>query len=76
MPYTVALLRAVPRLDAPSHQRAHAIGGQPPDPKSLPLGCSFASRCERADEQCGTERPLLRGTLAHEVACVHPMAQV
>ena len=76
MPYTVALLRAVPRLDAPSHQRAQAIGGQPPDPKSLPLGCAFAPRCDRADEQCGTERPLLRGTLAHEVACVHPVAQV
>ncbi len=76
MPYTVALLRAVPRLDAPSHQRAQAIGGQPPDPRSLPLGCAFAPRCDRADEQCGTERPVLRGTLAHEVACVHPIAQV
>ena len=76
MPYTAALLRAVPRLDAPSHVRPPAIGGAPPDPLAVTVGCAFAPRCSFADERCHAERPELTGTLAHEVACLRPLAEV
>ncbi len=76
MPYTQALLAAVPRLDAPSHVRVRGIAGQPPDPHAVPPGCAYAPRCARADDHCRAERPELSGTLAHEAACFHPGADV
>ena len=76
MPYTGALLDAVPRLDGPSHRRVPVIGGQPPDARVEPAGCAFAPRCARATGRCESERPVLAGSAAHEVACFHPLAQV
>jgi len=45
MPYTAALLAAIPRLDAPPHTRLPAIVGRPPDPTRPLQGCSFSPRC-------------------------------
>jgi oligopeptide/dipeptide ABC transporter ATP-binding protein len=75
MPYTQALMAAVPRLDAPSHSRVIGIGGAPPDAHARPPGCAFAPRCARADDRCRTERPELLGTLGHVAACHHPGAE-
>jgi peptide/nickel transport system ATP-binding protein len=58
-PYTNALLRAVPRIDAPSGHMLPAIPGSPPDPAHLPPGCSFHPRCPVAIDRCRTERPPL-----------------
>ncbi|MEW2399480.1 ABC transporter ATP-binding protein [Streptomyces sp. NPDC046862] len=61
-PYTRALLRAMPRLDAPATapgDRLFAIPGQPPDPARLPTGCAFHPRCELAGEQCLDSVPVL-----------------
>jgi peptide/nickel transport system ATP-binding protein len=52
-PYTAALMRAVPDVDAGlAREPLQAIGGQPPDLTSLPPGCSFASRCPHALPKC------------------------
>jgi peptide/nickel transport system ATP-binding protein len=50
-PYTVALFEAIPSLEE-DVERLNPIQGLPPDPTSLPQGCSFAPRCKYATEQC------------------------
>src|SRR5712692_4541167 len=45
-PYTIGLLRSVPRLDQPRKSKLEPIDGQPPDLWNLPPGCSFAPRCK------------------------------
>jgi len=44
-PYTKALLRSIPRLDAETHQRLAVIKGNVPDPSVVPAGCPFHPRC-------------------------------
>ncbi|HEY8370887.1 MAG TPA: ABC transporter ATP-binding protein [Thermodesulfobacteriota bacterium] len=58
-PYTLGLLRSVPRLDRPRRQRLDPIPGQPPDLARLPAGCSFRPRCRFAVERCERETPPL-----------------
>ena len=57
-PYTLGLLRAVPRIDR-DDPRLPSIPGDPPDMNRLPEGCPFAARCPRAVERCARERPAL-----------------
>ncbi|OGK78237.1 MAG: peptide ABC transporter ATP-binding protein [Candidatus Rokubacteria bacterium GWA2_70_23] len=58
-PYTLGLLRSVPRLDEPKKAKLAPIPGQPPDLTRLPPGCAFAPRCAFAIERCRAERPEL-----------------
>jgi len=59
MPYTEALLAAIPKLDSAPHTPLPAIGGRPPDPTRPLPGCSFAPRCRYADSVCGHTKPTL-----------------
>ena len=73
-PYTLGLLRSVPRLDEPRRGRLAPIDGQPPDLTRLPPGCSFAPRCAFRVDRCTTERPPLslvgqNGVSRHVSAC-------
>jgi oligopeptide/dipeptide ABC transporter ATP-binding protein len=70
-PYTLGLLRSVPRLDEPRRERLAPIEGQPPDLTRLPSGCAFASRCVFQVERCLREVPPLRplGADSHVSAC-------
>src|SRR6185437_3384868 len=68
MPYTEALLAALPRLDAPPHTPLPAIAGRPPDPTRRAPGCAFAPRCGRAEEHCRLAKPPLTAEL-HQFAC-------
>ena len=69
-PYTIGLLRSVPRLDVPHKARLHPIDGQPPDLAHLPRGCAFAPRCPYAIPRCRTELPpLMPVTPDHLSAC-------
>ena len=76
MPYTAALLAALPKLDAPPHTRLPAIGGRPPDPIHPPPGCAFAPRCQFVDAACESAKPALGAADAagHQFACIHPLA--
>src|SRR5437764_7123305 len=58
-PYTIALLRSVPRLDRPRQARLDPIEGVPPDLTRLDQGCSFRPRCRFAVEACAAARPPL-----------------
>jgi oligopeptide/dipeptide ABC transporter ATP-binding protein len=69
-PYTLGLLRSVPRLDEPRRERLSPIEGQPPDLTRLPPGCSFAPRCAFKVERCERESPPLETVAdAHLSAC-------
>ena len=70
-PYTLGLLRSVPRLDEPRRARLQPIEGQPPDLTRLPTGCSFRPRCAFRVEYCATEEPPLREVpdATHVSAC-------
>jgi oligopeptide/dipeptide ABC transporter ATP-binding protein len=69
-PYTLGLLRSVPRLDEPRRAKLQPIQGQPPDLSRLPAGCSFAPRCAYTVDRCRAEQPPLE-TVApdHVSAC-------
>ncbi len=71
-PYTLGLLRAMPRTDA-RHDGGESlvpIPGAPPDLRGELVGCAFAPRCSRVIERCRTERPpLLPVGPGHEAAC-------
>jgi oligopeptide transport system ATP-binding protein len=70
-PYTIALLRSVPRLDRPRQARLDPVEGQPPDLTRLDAGCAFRPRCRLADEGCAVARPALTrvGNEGHYAAC-------
>ena len=75
MPYTEALLAAIPKLDTPPHTLLPAISGRPPDPTRPLKGCSFSPRCRYAVARCHGEKPELTEaeTPAHQYACFHPI---
>ena len=83
-PYTVGLLRSIPRLDLGSHRALIPIDGLPPDMTRERAGCPFAPRCAWATEPCLVEDPELAPVTAgqltvssgpsanHRVACWNP----
>jgi oligopeptide/dipeptide ABC transporter ATP-binding protein len=69
-PYTLGLLRSVPRLDEPRRAKLLPIQGQPPDLSRLPPGCAFQPRCQYAVERCLREAPPLEAVSpGHVSAC-------
>ncbi len=70
-PYTMALLRSVPRLDRPRQARLDPVEGQPPDLTRLDAGCAFRPRCRFAVEACAAARPMLEAVAeaGHFAAC-------
>jgi oligopeptide transport system ATP-binding protein len=70
-PYTLGLLRSVPRLDEPRRERLEPIDGQPPDLSRLPPGCAFAPRCAFRVARCEQQAPTLApaGDGGHVAAC-------
>ena len=75
-PYTLGLLKSVPRISA-NNERLKAIPGQPPSLINLPVGCPFAPRCEykqhSSESGCNTTRPELLGlSSSHRARCHVP----
>ena len=56
-PYTMGLLRSMPRVDAEEHERLIPIEGTPVDMLNPPEGCPFAPRCEHAMKICLKKMP-------------------
>jgi oligopeptide/dipeptide ABC transporter ATP-binding protein len=54
-PYTIGLLRCVPRLDEEVGRRLVPIKGLPPNLINMPKNCAFLPRCPYAVEKCKTE---------------------
>ena len=72
-PYTIGLVRAVPRLDLPRSHGLHTIPGEPPDMSRIPeQSCAFAGRCPHATQECHTKRPpFVSVGEGHECAWFH-----
>ncbi len=56
-PYTVGLLRSMPRVDAQEYERLIPIEGTPVDMLNPPDGCPFAPRCEHCMQICLKKMP-------------------
>jgi oligopeptide/dipeptide ABC transporter ATP-binding protein len=77
-PYTLGLLRSVPRLDQPRKHKLDPIEGQPPDLTRLPAGCVFRPRCRFKVDRCAQEvPPLVAMQQGHFSACwqAHTLSQ-
>ena len=77
-PYTLGLLRAVPRIDR-DDETLSTIAGEPPDMSRLPKGCPFTPRCAWAHGPCPTVRPELlpaKGFPELRCACHAPVEEV
>ena len=73
MRYTRALLDAIPHLERSAHTPLPVVSGRPPDPTALPPGCSFAPRCQYAEDDCLAKMPALTEHVpGHRWACWHP----
>lgn len=71
MPYTLGLLRSIPRLDEGQRLKLTSIEGLPPDLINTPQGCPFAPRCMFVMERCLVENPPLAPASSddHLIAC-------
>jgi oligopeptide/dipeptide ABC transporter ATP-binding protein len=68
-PYTRGLLAS--NVQPGQMERPAVIPGSPPNMARLPPGCSFAPRCEVAQDRCWEALPsLIQVTEAHSARCV------
>jgi peptide/nickel transport system ATP-binding protein len=68
-PYTQSLLAAVPRIGGRRVTADFALEGEPPNPRDIPSGCRFRTRCPLAQARCAEEEPALRLVDGRAVAC-------
>ena len=74
-PYTQALLSAVPIPDpkVEAERKRTILTGDVPNPANPPSGCVFRTRCPKATELCGNEKPPATDTGGGQiVACHYP----
>jgi oligopeptide/dipeptide ABC transporter ATP-binding protein len=70
-PYTLGLLKSVPRLDEDRPDKLEAIEGLPPLVVDLPDACAFAPRCPYVIDKCHEKMPeLLEIKPAHWARCI------
>jgi len=72
MPYTIGLLRSIPRLDEEEGRTLTPIRGLPPDLINLPQICPFSPRCDYfIPGKCDQQVPPLREVVpGHKAACL------
>jgi oligopeptide/dipeptide ABC transporter ATP-binding protein len=68
-PYTRSLLAAVPRIGGRRVTLDFALPGEPPNPRDVPSGCRFRTRCPLVQDVCAREEPALREVDGRQVAC-------
>jgi oligopeptide/dipeptide ABC transporter ATP-binding protein len=70
-PYTLGLLKCVPRLDGDRGRKLVPITGLPPNLVSMPPTCAFLPRCPYAIERCHRQHwpPLTSVGERHSAAC-------
>jgi peptide/nickel transport system ATP-binding protein len=51
-PYTIGLLKSVPRLDEPKGRKLIPIAGLPPNLSNMPARCAFYPRCFKRSDAC------------------------
>ena len=56
-PYTLGLLKSIPRLEDDDSKRLYMIKGMVPNPLEMPPGCHFSDRCDSCMDICRTKVP-------------------
>ncbi|HSU06635.1 MAG TPA: oligopeptide/dipeptide ABC transporter ATP-binding protein [Acetobacteraceae bacterium] len=69
-PYTRALLSAAPSFDPVRRRARILLQGEQPSPADPPSGCVFRTRCPWVIAACADAVPPLRGSAAHQAACI------
>jgi peptide/nickel transport system ATP-binding protein len=67
-PYTIGLMRSIPRVGATGN-RLEQIDGAMPRLNAIPPGCAFHPRCPQRFERCDRSRPDLIATDNRLAAC-------
>jgi oligopeptide transport system ATP-binding protein len=71
MPYSKALISAVPVIGSARARSRMVLSGDVPSPVDPPSGCRFRTRCPYAISECSQIKPLLREiTPGHWAACI------
>ncbi|MDF2814602.1 MAG: transporter ATP-binding protein [Paenibacillus sp.] len=68
-PYTIGLLRSVPRIQKGVRERLVPIEGTPPDLLHPPPGCPFAGRCPHTMDICSERPPYYDAGSEHRSLC-------
>ncbi|WP_313559360.1 ABC transporter ATP-binding protein, partial [Ruminiclostridium cellobioparum] len=68
-PYTLGLLRSIPRLEDENDEPLYMIKGMVPNPLNMPAGCPFSDRCDSCMDRCRKEMPQLVEKDGHKVRC-------
>jgi oligopeptide/dipeptide ABC transporter ATP-binding protein len=69
-PYTAALLGSLPGAATPHRGVLAQIGGSPPDPTRVGVGCPFRQRCRQVVDICSEREPeLLERAPGQRAAC-------
>ncbi|MGJ7042337.1 oligopeptide/dipeptide ABC transporter ATP-binding protein [Shinella sp. BE166] len=73
-PYTLGLLRSIPR-DVPPRTPLYSIPGAPPSLAAMPAGCAFIARCPVAGSECRDVRPNLAALSGGGLAACHRLPE-
>ena len=69
-PYTIGLLKSIPRLDRDTDEDLYTIEGIVPSLSEYSDGCRFANRCPYASEECARENVAMEAVQpGHIVRC-------
>ena len=68
-PYTLGLLKSIPRLEDDDAKRLYMIKGMVPNPLEMPPGCHFSDRCDSCMDICREKIPDLVDVGGHKVRC-------
>ena len=68
-PYTLGLLKSIPRLEDDDSKRLYMIKGMVPNPLEMPPGCHFSDRCDSCMDVCRTKVPELVDVDGHKLRC-------
>jgi len=68
-PYTLGLLRSLPKRGEKSRERLTPIEGSPPDLLNPPSGCPFRDRCPHVFARCAERPPAFELSLGHRSMC-------
>jgi peptide/nickel transport system ATP-binding protein len=68
-PYTIGLMKSLPKLTDHKETPLEAIRGMVPSLYDLPEGCRFSTRCDHVEAICDTFPPLVQIGDTHAAAC-------